>query len=668
MLGLLAAPRAVGQAPVTTPAGDPSVRADTIYALAVNPADFPDEPYVYLLDDGVVRLEADGRGTRTYRQVVQILNQDGVEAWGELRFNYSGSHEKLTVNWVKVLRPDGTVVSARPTHEQESDVPAALEYPVYSDTKVHRATLGGLAPGMLVDYSYTVETRSAVMPGDFFSTWSVTTGRPTRRSRLVLDVPASLTPRIRERNIRFAPRITVAHGRRVEEWATADVPKPPAREPFASDSDSVYAGLTVAAPLTWGDVARWYAGLVKDRFALTPALEARLAELVRGGATGLDSLRAVHRWVAQDFRYVSVTLGLAGYQPRTPAEVFDTRYGDCKDKATLFVALARRMGFDAYPVLLSASGGIDTLLPSARQFDHMIAVVALGPRRDPAGGATNDSAGGRAAPGAGSRPGRYLFLDLTADEVPVGQLPPSEYGEFALIVHPDGRGEAVTLPLDSAAANVATDSLVGTLTTDGVFSGRMITTLAGRSEEGLREMLSHTITAAQRSELARGLANGLFEGAAGDSLELFDGRNLSATPRIAVAIRDGRAASPAGSGSILKLPMRPLFSSELVSEVESHVPRTYPIDVAAVIGPQVSVQAYRITLPEGWRAQLPPGVTASSVYGRYRSTYAQHGRELYVERRVEGARGVQPPDKVADLIAFLRAISRDDPRLIMLEH
>ena len=642
LLGLPLAPAARGQAPVVTPAGDPSVRSDTIYALAVRPSQYPDEAYVYLLDDGVVRFEADGRGTRTYRQVVQILDQDGVEAWGELRFSYAGSREKLTVNWARVLKPDGTVVSAQPTHEQESDVPAALEYPVYSDTKVHRATLGGLAPGLLVDYSYTVETLSPVMPGDFFSSWSVTNSRPTRRSRLILDVPASLTPRIRERNLAFARSTVTVGGRRVYQWATADVAKPPAREPYASDSNGVYAALAFAAPLTWGDVARWYAGLVRDRLSLTPALEARLADLVRGATNGLDSLRAVHRWVAQDFRYVSVALGLAGYQPRAPAAVLESMYGDCKDKATLFVALARRMGFHAYPVLLSASGGIDSLLPSAHQFDHMIAVV--------------------------ERPGGYLFLDLTADETPVGQLPPSEYGEFALVVHPDGRGESVRMPLDSTAANVSTDSLTGTLSPEGVFAGRLTSTLAGRSQEGIRQALSHAISAPQREELARGLANGLFDGAVGDSLELFDGRDLDASPRISVTIRDGRAASPAGKESILRLPLRPLFGAGVVSDVESHVPRKFPIDVAAVIGPQVSVQTYHITLPPGWRARLPDAVTATSVYGRYRATYRQDGRELRVERCVEGARGVQPPDRVADLIAFMRAVSQDDPRFIMLEH
>ena len=71
-LGALCALGAGAQAPRVTPAGDPSVKSDSIYALAVKPSDYADQPYVYLLDDGIVTLEADGTGTRTYRQIVSF--------------------------------------------------------------------------------------------------------------------------------------------------------------------------------------------------------------------------------------------------------------------------------------------------------------------------------------------------------------------------------------------------------------------------------------------------------------------------------------------------------------------------------------------------------------------------------------------------------------------
>ena len=144
---LLAATSSNAQSPHVTPVGDPSVKSDTIYKLAVNPADYADQPYVYLLDDGIVTFEADGSGTRTYRQVIQILTPEAAERWGEQSFGYSTDREKLTLNWARVVKPDGTVISEKPVHEQESMAPVAMEAPVYSDEMIHRISLGGVAPG-----------------------------------------------------------------------------------------------------------------------------------------------------------------------------------------------------------------------------------------------------------------------------------------------------------------------------------------------------------------------------------------------------------------------------------------------------------------------------------------------------------------------------------------
>src|SRR6266550_4584921 len=386
LLALLARP-ALSQAPRITPGGDPSVRNDTIYKLAVNPADYADDDYVYLLDDGVLRFEADGRSSRTYRQVIQILNQDGARAWGEQSFSYSSGSEKLTVNWIRVLKPTGEVISGQPAHEQESLAPVAFDAPVYSDQKVRRVTLSGVAPGTLVDWSYTVER---------------------------------VKPLIQEENVHFKRLDVESHGRHVYTWATKDVQKLRG-EPFAATPNTLSVHIDVGSPITWGELAHWYANLSAGRYALSPALESQLADHVKDARTLEDSLRAVHRWVSQDFRYVSLSLGIGGYLPRLPAQVLDTRYGDCKDKATLFIALVRRMGIRANPVLLSASGGADSTLPTVQQFDHMIAAVDR-----------PEKLGGR------------IYLDLTSDLTPYGELPPAEEGSFALVVHDDGKFEEVT--------------------------------------------------------------------------------------------------------------------------------------------------------------------------------------------------------------------------------
>ncbi len=631
------------QAPRITPKGDPSVKSDTIYSLAVKPADYRDQPFIYLFQDAVMRFEGDGRGQRTFRQVVQILSQPAAQQWGDMTFAYSSDRQRLTINWIRVLRPDGSVISAKPSHEQESIAPVAQEAPVYSDTRVRQVALSGVGPNTIVDFSYTIEDKKPLIEGDFYATWRPTSGRVTRRARFLVDVPDTYIPRVQEQNIHFARQTVIAHGRRVYSWAMADLPRPE-QEPFAPESNPLSEQITVAAPLGWTDVAKWYAHLSHDRYRLTPALQQQLATVVSDAATLDDSLKALYRWVAQDFRYVSLSLGVGGYQPRMPKSVWETKYGDCKDKATLFIALARRLGVTAYPVLLSSSGGVNRTIPSAHQFDHMIAAVS------PTGVM-----------------GSYLFLDLTSELTPYGSLPPVEQGEFGLVVHPDGHDEEITLPTDPVAVNRTTAEITGELHEDGTFAGRYVEQATGNRQYTLRSAFSSSVGSAERDRLTRELANQLFEGARGDSLVSFDGRDLGAEPRVALAIRDARPVSSAGATEILTLPLKDYAASHIVADLESRGQRRSPIDVEAVVGPYEEISEFRLRLPAGWHARLPADVDATSVFGHYHAQYSQTGRDLLISRQLSGATGIQPPEKIGALIDWLKAVSKDDIRYIVLE-
>jgi transglutaminase-like putative cysteine protease len=640
LAGVAGAARA--QAPVITPSGDPSVRNDTLYALAVDPAAYRDQPYVYLLDDGVLRFEADGRAVRTYRQIVQVLTREAADQWGEQTFSYSPSRERLRVNWVRVLRPSGEVVSDGPSAEQEADAVASEDSPVYVDRKTHRITLAGVSPGTLVDYSYTLETLQPIRPGDFATSWSIHTGRLVRRSRLIVDVPASLHPNIHERYLTFPRRETVAAGRHVYVWATQEVPRYEA-EPFAVADSEGAMGLSMTAPARWADIAAWYAEHARDRYQLNAALEARLAQTVAGAHSLDDSVRAVHRWVAQDFRYVSIALGIGGYQPRAPAAVLETGYGDCKDKTTLFVTLLQRMGVRAFPVLLNSSGGVLREQPTIGVIDHVIAAVQ----------------------GAG---GAYTYTDLTADLASYGRIPGALQGEFGLVVHPDGSSEEVTLPADPPDSNRSLIVITGELDANGRFNGRFTKTTYGSQQYRMRGDLLRPLSETERERATRSLAGGLVEGASGDSLELFDGRDLRTLPRISLRLRDGRAARASGESHILTLPIDHYGNAELVAELEARGTRHYPISAEGVFGPQEWTSELRLVLPEGWRARLPVPVRAESPFGRYDATYVQEGRELRVVRTIAGVRGNRPAETMPALIGWLRALTADDVPFIVLDH
>ena len=174
------------------------------------------------------------------------------------------------------------------------------------------------------------------------------------------------------------------------------------------------------------------------------------------------------------------------------------------------------MGFEAYPVLLSSSGGVEESLPSVRQFDHEIAAL----RQD----------------------GKWTFLDLTAEVVPFGQIPPSYQGEFGLVVFDDGSVEEVTFPKTAPADNLRDVKLTGEIHEDGSLSGWYTEEASGNLQYRLRGALSQQFSDKDLERLKDAVANSVIEGATGDSLSIFDGRDLHALPEIKVRLNAERAA------------------------------------------------------------------------------------------------------------------------------
>ncbi len=617
------------------------VDTDTIYSLAVDPLDYPDQSYVYLLDDGAVKIEADGRGRETYHQVIQILTQEAVELFGEWSLPWVEGSESIKLNWVRVVTPGGEVISDGPLHQQESTLPTSQLVPVYTDLKMLSVSVAGLAPGVLLDFSHTRTTLYPAMPGAFSSGWSVTTEAPVLRSRLVLDVPVALRMHIRELNLDFEREQHDRDGRTTYVWATSDVE---AFDPelFATWPDDGQMGVFYSSAIDWDEIGSWYTELTRGRYEVSPDLEAKLGEIVAGARTLKDSVRAVHRWVTQEIRYVSLSLGMGAYQPRRPEEVFESKAGDCKDKAALFIGLVQKLGVDAYPVLVNQLAMADSLVPSLSEFDHMIVAV--------------EGAEG------------YTYTDLTADLVTYGAVPFTLQGGFALLLRPGGRTEQVRIPQVPPQNNRVVYSIVGELSEEGAFTGNYRQTGMGAFEEMLRSMMTEAtqLSGRQRNQVARAIAGEVFPGASGDSLRMFDPHDFGVEAQLALSISAPKVLSRLGDSYILTLPL-PLMSDPAVAqELEQQLPRRYPIDVEEATGPLETSWIFELSLPEGWQADLPTGMEVASRFGTYSAQYSQEGSNLRVVRKILGLRGKEPAESAEELIAWIRAVAEDDVQYIAL--
>ncbi len=637
LLALEAFPRtAAGQGSIVRP-----VLSDTIYHLAVDSAAYKQYPFIYLLDDGVIRVEADGRGTERYHQIVQILKPAGIEVWAERQFSYRPAHTKLTVNWMRVVKPSGEVISDKPNISQESNVPAEMSDPIYSDTKILRYSLSGVTVGTLVDISWTTETTDPFLRGDFQHSWNTTMAYPALRSRYALNAPATMVPRIVERHLDFKRLEADSGGRKFYAWEKNNS-TPVKGEMFAPDSSVPAMSITISSPLRWADIAKWYTGLAKDRYVLSPKSLAKVDSIARMQHTADDTLKAIHKWIARDIRYVSVALGLGGYQPRWPDSTITVGFGDCKDKATLFIAAAKHLGITAYPVLLNSNGMRTHDLPSVTQFDHVIAAM---PRRG--------------APG-------YTFIDLTTDDIPAGKVPPSYQGGFGLVARADGTADEITFP-EEAAGSITT-SFVGTVDVTGNESGTLTILAKGGAETGLRASFLEPLDSARQTNMEKFMGR-TFPNAKADSLVVFDGRNPNVEARLTAHIYGGEAFKRIGSVGIMTVPGQLRGNGAtmvyLISQL-STTERKLPIDAEKILGQGRVVSELQLTLPEGWKAQLPAAVDAVGDFGEYHAKYTQDGRVLRISHSMSGTKGVLPKDRMADLRAWMKAIADDNVDSIVL--
>ena len=110
--------------------------------------------------------------------------------------------------------------------------------------------------------------------------------------------------------------------------------------------------------------------------------------------------------------------------------------------------------------------------------------------------------------------------------------------------------------------------------------------------------------------------------------------------------------------------MSPLATA--AKELENHGARRFPIDASRFWGPRVNELHYEIRLPAGWHAALPKNVTASSPFGSYESSYSEVNGVLRLQRKLTGAIGIQPPERVGELTAWMRAVAADDAKFIVL--
>lgn len=88
-----------------------------------------------LIEDSSTRLvfENDGTGTREASARVRLQSDAGVQHYGLLVFTYQSSSETMDVDFIRVHKPDGTVIATPSGDIQDMAAEISRQAPLYSD-------------------------------------------------------------------------------------------------------------------------------------------------------------------------------------------------------------------------------------------------------------------------------------------------------------------------------------------------------------------------------------------------------------------------------------------------------------------------------------------------------------------------------------------------------
>lgn len=331
-----------------------------------------------LLDDTQVDLCGPERAWFARRAELITANA-GAERAARFEASFDPAYERLEIHGVRVIRGDRIIDYTDAPGFEVLRRERNLEHLHYDGRSSVHFTLPDVRVGDVVEFMHTIYGMRKALGGRHGAwigfEWEV--GVVDVRHRL--RAPEGRI--VHERRVNNPPEaiVTSSDGVIDKRWRAFERPGVKI-EASAPPWVLQRAEIQFSEWKDWAEVAAGFAPL----YAIDGDLPAELeTEIARIGAETPDQAHraaAILRFVQSAVRYLAISIGEGGFTPRSIAEIFATRYGDCKDKARLFVAMAQRLGIDACPALVNTGEGmaLDQWLASGIAFNHCIVRVRVG--------------------------------------------------------------------------------------------------------------------------------------------------------------------------------------------------------------------------------------------------------------------------------------------------
>lgn len=454
-------------------------------AAAITPESFPDADAVMVDNRITVRYEPDGTARMIEESFVKVLTERGRRTYRTRGLPHTIPYDEVEIISASIIRPDRTRLPVDPArYARDMAEPSQMLSNIYNpNRRVLRLTFPGVEVGDLLQLRVMDSTVKPRVPDSWAGYMVLEYDMPIVRLDYSVDAPDELP--LQHRVLRDEIAGTVAYesssprpGRTLHNWRVTDVPRM-FPEPDMPPRHTQVQRLLLSTSPDWQHISRWYWELSRPRLeAVSEEMRNKVAALSADNPDRETLIGRLFSYVAGNIRYMGITTETEapGYEPRDVGVTFRNRYGVCRDKAAVLVAMLRLAGLPAYPVLIHTRARKDPEVPQP-YFNHAIVAVANGD-------------------------GTYQLMDPT-DETIREPMPAFLGNRSYLVARPEG--EALRLsPVAPAENNLVRIETSARLLDDQTLE------LDGRiCFEGINDQVYRTFFARQAPEVRRRFAEGV---------------------------------------------------------------------------------------------------------------------------------------------------------------
>ncbi|HKR30131.1 MAG TPA: DUF3857 domain-containing protein [Terriglobales bacterium] len=542
----------------------------------------------------VDKVRQDYQAIQHSQLLIALASQADVEIYRTRMIQYSPQTQDLDIRRARVYHANGS------TSDAEDDGDATLgdaSMAAYYDLRTRQLRFRDLSIGDVIELEYTLTPTSRENPyGKYFAELVPFGGAlPCNLQRYIVRAPADLHLSSAQ-HLLGAPQIRKTANDATYIWERRGIPTL-VREPRSPSWSEQGAYVHISTFSSWKELGQWYAELIRPQFKLSPELESLASKLIAHHPNKLDRVAEIDDLVLKSTRYVAQEFGVYGFKPYPVAQTYARRFGDCKDKASLMVALLRAAGIGAQIALVRTQrlGEIMAEPASAAVFDHAIVYV---PEFD-------------------------LWLDGTAEFAQLRELPVADQGAMALTIDLDGHALLRHTPHSTADDNYSRRTINAQLDADGTIHFSGATYVRGEDAPEVRRQLE--VREAKVGYVRDRLAQVL------PAVEIHD---------VEAPIGSSEAVSLSFSGDLSVY--RGHRSASLPS---SWMERNYVAALAPTItrtqdllldAPWTTEEEIHIQIPTGAKiSSLPADQTLSTEFGNAELHYHVDGREIVIVSTVK---------------------------------